>query len=149
MLKIICTMTAKTRAIPSLPAGRQGLHRDIPIAIGILAKENRTWPDASSGNTTSPYCRAVSGNAQCGTKLIFRQVQWYLVLLIITKQLSIFRLRKSITSKINIPGQKQIWKKLYALKSFEPLTQHYHTNTDGIINKLVMVFAFTPTLMTV
>ena len=43
----LCTMTAKTRAIPSL-------HRDY-----FLAKEHRTWPALASGNTTSPYCRAV------------------------------------------------------------------------------------------
>jgi hypothetical protein len=32
-----CTLTAKTRAVPSL-------HRDIPIAIGILAKVPGCWP---------------------------------------------------------------------------------------------------------
>ena len=48
-------MTAKTRAIPSL-------HRD-----SFLSKENRTWPVPASGNTTSPYCRAVIGNAPCNS----------------------------------------------------------------------------------
>jgi len=52
MLNKVCTMTAKTRAIPSL-------HRDyflakapVPIAIG-------RWPVLASGSATSPYCRAV------------------------------------------------------------------------------------------
>ena len=40
-------MTAKTCAIPSL-------HRD-----SFLAKVPGPCPDAASGNTTSPYCRAV------------------------------------------------------------------------------------------
>jgi hypothetical protein len=47
MLNKICTMTAKTRAIPSL-------HRD-----SFLAKVPGPCPVLSSGNTTSPYCRAV------------------------------------------------------------------------------------------
>ena len=47
MLNKICTRTAKTRAIPSL-------HRD-----SFLAKVPGPCPDAASGNTTSPYCRAV------------------------------------------------------------------------------------------
>ena len=38
----------KKHAIPSL-------HRD-----SFVAKEHRTWPVLASGNTTSPYCRAVS-----------------------------------------------------------------------------------------
>jgi hypothetical protein len=46
-------MTAKTRAIPSL-------HRDSFLAP--LARGTRTLPGAASGNTTSPYCRAVMGN---------------------------------------------------------------------------------------
>jgi hypothetical protein len=41
-------MTAKTRAIPSL-------HRE-----KFLAKEPGQVIGAASGNTTSPYCRAVS-----------------------------------------------------------------------------------------
>jgi hypothetical protein len=51
----ICTMTAKTRAIPSLPAcgSQAGLHRD-----SLLAKVPGHCPVPSSGNTTSPYCRA-------------------------------------------------------------------------------------------
>ena len=44
-------MTAKTRAIPSL-------HRD-----SFLAKVPGLGPVLASGNTTSPYCRAVSKNA--------------------------------------------------------------------------------------
>ncbi len=48
-------MTAKTRAILSLPAGRQGLHRD-----SFLAKVPGPCSVLASGNTTSPYCRAVS-----------------------------------------------------------------------------------------
>jgi hypothetical protein len=48
MINKICTMTAKTRAIPSL-------HRD-----SLPAKVPGPCPDASSGNTTSLYCRAVS-----------------------------------------------------------------------------------------
>ena len=47
MLNKTCTRTAKTRAIPSL-------HRD-----SFLAKVPGHNPDAASGNTTSPYCRAV------------------------------------------------------------------------------------------
>ena len=43
-------MTAKTRAIPSL-------HRDY-----FLAEVPGPWPLLASGNTTSLYCRAVSGN---------------------------------------------------------------------------------------
>jgi len=43
----ICTWTAKTRAIPYL-------HRD-----KFMPKVPGHCPDASSGNTTSPYCRAV------------------------------------------------------------------------------------------
>jgi hypothetical protein len=50
MLNKICTRTAKTRAIPSL-------HRD-----SFAAKVPRLCPVLSSGNTTSPYCRAVGGN---------------------------------------------------------------------------------------
>jgi hypothetical protein len=49
MLNQLCTMTAKTRAIPSL-------HRD-----NFPAKEPGRCPVLSSGNTTSLYCRAVSG----------------------------------------------------------------------------------------
>ncbi|MFZ0472128.1 MAG: hypothetical protein WAL94_05905 [Bacteroidales bacterium] len=45
-------MTAKTRAIPSL-------HRD-----NFLAKVPGLCPVLSSGNTTSPYCRAVVLNAK-------------------------------------------------------------------------------------
>jgi len=56
-LNKICTWTAKTRAIPSL-------HRD-----SFTAKVPGRNPVLASGNTTSPYCRAVSGNARCGTKL--------------------------------------------------------------------------------
>ena len=48
MLNKICTWTAKTRAIPSL-------HRD-----NFLVKASGPCPDAVLGNTTSPYCRAVS-----------------------------------------------------------------------------------------
>jgi len=44
-------MTAKTRAIPSL-------HRD-----SFLAKVSGFCPVLASGNTTSPYCRAVIVNA--------------------------------------------------------------------------------------
>ena len=47
LLNKICTMTAKTRAIPSL-------HRDY-----FSAKEPGLCPVLSSGNTTSLYCRAV------------------------------------------------------------------------------------------
>jgi hypothetical protein len=47
MLNKICTLTAKTRAIPSL-------HRD-----NFLAKVPGPCPVLSSGNTTSLYCRAV------------------------------------------------------------------------------------------
>jgi hypothetical protein len=47
MLNKICTWTAKTRAIPSL-------HRD-----SFLAKVPGPCPVLASGNTTSPYCRAV------------------------------------------------------------------------------------------
>jgi hypothetical protein len=50
MLNKICTRTAKTRAIPSL-------HRD-----SFLAKVPGPCPVLASGNTTSPYCRAVSLN---------------------------------------------------------------------------------------
>jgi len=53
MLNQLCTWTAKTRAIPSL-------HRD-PPAGG--AKVPGLCPDAASGNTTSPYCRAVMVHA--------------------------------------------------------------------------------------
>ena len=48
-----CTLTAKTRAIPSS-------HRDSNVA-----KEIRREPVLSSGNTTSPYCRAVSNHNLC------------------------------------------------------------------------------------
>jgi hypothetical protein len=56
MLNKICAMTAKTRAIPSLPAcgSQAGLHR-----YSLVAKVPGLCPDAASGNTTSPYCRAV------------------------------------------------------------------------------------------
>jgi hypothetical protein len=47
MLNKICTITAKTRAIPSL-------HRD-----SFLAKVQGPCPVLASGNTTSLYCRAV------------------------------------------------------------------------------------------
>jgi hypothetical protein len=47
MLNKICTMTAKTRAIPSL-------HHD-----HFSAKAPGQWPVLTSGNATSPYCRAV------------------------------------------------------------------------------------------
>ena len=47
MLNIICTQTAKTRAIPSL-------HRD-----NFLAKVPGPCPVLASGNATSLYCRAV------------------------------------------------------------------------------------------
>jgi hypothetical protein len=50
MLTKLCTWMAKTRAIPSL-------HRD-----SFLAKVPGPCPDATSGNTTSPYCRAVIVN---------------------------------------------------------------------------------------
>jgi len=50
-------MTAKTRAIPSL-------HRD-----SKLAKVYGHCPDAASGNTTSPYCRAVSKNEPAQTEI--------------------------------------------------------------------------------
>jgi hypothetical protein len=50
-LNKIYTMTAKTRAIPSL-------HRD-----NFLAKVPGHCPVLSSGNTTSLYCRAVRCNA--------------------------------------------------------------------------------------
>jgi hypothetical protein len=46
----LCTMTAKTRAIPSL-------HRD-----SFLAKVPGPCPVFASGNTTSLYCRAVGCN---------------------------------------------------------------------------------------
>jgi len=42
-----CTWICKNHAIPSL-------HRD-----SFLAKVSGSCPDAASGNTTSPYCRAV------------------------------------------------------------------------------------------
>jgi len=45
MLNKICTMAAKTRAIPFLPAGRQGLHRD-----SFLAKVPGPCPVLASGN---------------------------------------------------------------------------------------------------
>jgi hypothetical protein len=55
-------MTAKTRAVPSL-------HRDPSLRSGLLAKV--PGPDSyrdclvlESGNTTSPYCRAVSIQAE-------------------------------------------------------------------------------------
>jgi hypothetical protein len=48
MLIKVCTMTCKKCAIPSL-------HRD-----SFVAKVPGPCPDAASGNTTSPYCRAVS-----------------------------------------------------------------------------------------
>jgi hypothetical protein len=57
-LNKICTMTAKTRAIPSL-------HRD-----KFLAKVPGHCPDAASGNTTSPYCRAVTSNSLLHNTLI-------------------------------------------------------------------------------
>jgi hypothetical protein len=47
MLNQPCTRTAKTHAIPSL-------HRD-----SFLAKVPGPCPDTASGNTISPYCRAV------------------------------------------------------------------------------------------
>jgi len=47
MLNKFCTWMAKTRTIPSL-------HRD-----SFLAKVPGPYPVLSSGNTTSPYCRAV------------------------------------------------------------------------------------------
>ena len=50
MLNQLCTWTAKTRAIPSL-------HCD-----SFLAKVPELCPVLSSGNATSLYCRAVSGN---------------------------------------------------------------------------------------
>jgi hypothetical protein len=63
----------KKCAIPSLPAGRQGLHRDPSLRSGLLAKVTGPCPDAASGNTTSPYCRAVSKNAFCGFELASRR----------------------------------------------------------------------------
>jgi hypothetical protein len=51
VLKKICTMTAKTRAIPSL-------HRDY-----FSAKAQGQWPVLASGNATYPYCRAVMVNS--------------------------------------------------------------------------------------
>jgi hypothetical protein len=53
-------MTAKTRAIPSL-------HRD-----SFLAKVPGPCPDAASGNTTSPYCRAVMLKQLVPRQLIYR-----------------------------------------------------------------------------
>jgi hypothetical protein len=50
-------MTGKKRAIPSS-------HRD-----SFLAKVRGFNPDASSGNATSLYCRAVKGN--CAKKILF------------------------------------------------------------------------------
>jgi hypothetical protein len=44
----------------TLPACRQaGLHRDPSLRSGLLAKEPGPCPVLASGNTTSPYCRAV------------------------------------------------------------------------------------------
>ena len=44
MLNKICTMTAKTRAIPSL-------HRDPSLRSGLLAKIPETYPVLASGNS--------------------------------------------------------------------------------------------------
>jgi len=52
MLKNFCAMTCKNHAIPSL-------HRD-----SFLAKVPGPCPDATSGNATSLYCRAVSIQAE-------------------------------------------------------------------------------------
>jgi hypothetical protein len=51
----------KKCAIPSLPAcgSQAGLHRD-----SFLAKVSGPCPVLSSGNTTSPYCRAVRANLE-------------------------------------------------------------------------------------
>jgi len=54
----LCTWTAKTRAIPSL-------HRD-----SFLAKVPGLCPVLSSGNTTSPYCRAVRLSKNLSSLLI-------------------------------------------------------------------------------
>jgi hypothetical protein len=62
-------MTAKTRAIPSL-------HRD-----RFLAKVNSTCSVASSGNTTSPYCRAVISHKTYQT---MKNVIFLLIALIIS-----------------------------------------------------------------
>jgi hypothetical protein len=58
-------MTAKTRVIPSL-------HRDY-----FSAKAPGRLPDASSGNATSPYCRAVSCYAcpKCSLYQDFRRAR--------------------------------------------------------------------------
>jgi hypothetical protein len=53
VLNKICTMTAKTRAIPSL-------HRDY-----FSTKAPGRWSVLASGNATSPYCRAVIVNCSC------------------------------------------------------------------------------------
>ena len=59
----IFTMTAKTRAIPSL-------HR-----VSFAAKVSRSCPDTASGNTTSPYCRAASGNNSSRTSYLNRRIR--------------------------------------------------------------------------
>ncbi len=59
MLNKICTRTAKTRAIPSL-------HRD-----SFVAKVPGPCPDASSGNATSLYCRAVIMHSHLLTVLTY------------------------------------------------------------------------------
>ena len=58
MLNLLCTWTAKTRAIPSL-------HRD-----NFLAKVPEQWPAASSGNAYSLNRRAVMRNKQNIRKLV-------------------------------------------------------------------------------
>ena len=63
MLNQLCTWTAKTRAIPSL-------HRD-----SFLAKVPGLCPVLASGNATSLYCRAVSGN--CAKNLDWSLIQLY------------------------------------------------------------------------
>ncbi len=65
MLNKICTMTAKTRAIPSL-------HRD-----NFPAKVLGLCPVLASGNTTSLYCRAVSTHG-CKNLLASRRNLEYL-----------------------------------------------------------------------
>jgi len=65
-------MTGKKRAIPSL-------HRD-----SLVAKVRGLYPDASSGNATSLYCRAVSTN----TSKIELASRHHLLNLIMTRNIS-------------------------------------------------------------
>ena len=69
MLNKICTWTAKTRAIPSLPAGRQGLHRDPSLRSGLLAKVPVFKPMLASGNT--PLLRHAGSFAKMIHRIIF------------------------------------------------------------------------------